>query len=229
MPLHSQSLNEPQPNEVISAGEAPAFLAELGIDVTGIQTSLLTAVDAAMLRDDPFWANTALGFELWSNLVHGMREHLHNGGEWTVKNPQNRPVMIRDEGRYELAVAGGDSGTGIAELQPGFARKPGKATIHSANRYSHSESSVLIPLRDLSTFTENSHHPRHPFGTWILLYRCTKEGIYSEISVPAHISSDGEVDDWRLRVLLPTITDLGDKVAKPLPDNLDDDVDFYIA
>ena len=182
-----------------------------------------------MLRDDPFWANTAPRFELWSNLLHVVREHLHNDGEWTVENPQNRPVMIRDERRYELAVAGGDPGTGIAELQPGFARKLGKATIHSANRYSHSESSVLIPLRDLNTFTEHSHHPRHPLGMWILLYRCTKLAIYSEICVPPHISSDGEVDNWRLRVLLPTITDLGDKVAKPLPDNLDDDVDFFIA
>ena len=182
-----------------------------------------------MLRDDPFWANTGPGFELWSNLVHGVREQLHNDGEWTVENPQNRPVMIRDERRYELAVAGGDPGPGIAELQPGFARKPGKATIPSANRSSHSESSVLIPLRDLNTFTEHSHHPRHAFGMWILLYRCTKLAIYSEICVPPHISSDGEVDNWRLRVLLPTITDLGDKVAKPLPDNLDDDVDFFIA
>lgn len=229
MALHSRPLNYPQPNEIISAAEAPAFLAELGIDAVGIQAALLSSVDAASLRDDPFWANTARGFELWSNLVHGVRELLHNDGEWTVGNPKNRPVMIRDDGRYELAIAGGDSGTGSNELKPGFARKPGKATIISVNRFSHPESDVLIPLRDLSPSTENSIHPHHPFGTWILLYRCTKEAIYSEISVPSHISSDGEIDNWRLRVLLPTITDLGDKVSKPLPDNLDDDFDFFIA
>jgi hypothetical protein len=223
-PLHSSGTEE-----VIQADEAAAFLAELGINVSEIHDSLLDAVDAASMRDDPFWANTARGIELWSTLVHGVRELLHDNGEWTIDNPQNRPVMIRDEGRYEFALAGGDSGTGSTELTPGLARKAGKATIQSANRFSQVESGALIPIRDLTTASEAENHPRHPFGTWILLYRCTKEAIFSEISVPAHIASDGVVNSWRLRVLLPTITDFGDKVTRPLPENLDDDVDFFIA
>src|SRR5699024_8793917 len=159
MALHSRPLNYPQPNEIISAAEAPAFLAQLCIAPVGKHASLPTSVDAACFRPDPSWSRTARGFKCWSTLRYGVRETVHNDGEWTVENPKNRPVMIRDDGRYELAIAGGDSGTGSNELKPGFARKPGKATISSVNRFSHPESDVLIPLRDLSPSTENSIHP----------------------------------------------------------------------
>jgi len=229
MSQESLPLNSPHSDEVITADEATAFLAELGISVAGIQDALLDAVDAASMRDDPYWANTARGIELWSSLVHGVRELLHIDGSWIVDNPHNRPILIRDGGNYEFALAGGDSGTGIAEDKPGFSRKPGRATINSANRFSHAEASTLISLLDLNIATESSNHPHHPFGTWILLYRCTKDAIFSEISVPAHISSEGIVDNWRLRVLLPTITDFGDRLTNPLPDNLDDHIDFFIA
>ena len=229
MALNPHPLSDPSPVEVIPADEAAPFLAELGISVSGIQNALLDAVDAASLRDDPYWANTARGIELWSNLVHGVRQLLHEDKEWTVDNPQNRPVMVRDGGRYEFALAGGDSGTGNPELQPGFARNVGKATTQAANRFSQEDPGALIPLRALLAASESSNLPHHPFGPWILLYRCTTEAIYSEVSVPAHISSDGELESWRLRVLLPAITDLGDKLKKPLPDNLDDDLDFFIA
>lgn len=145
MALNPLPLSDPSPVQVIPAGEATSFLAELGISVSGIQNALLDAMDAASLRDNPYWANTARGIELWSNLVHGVRRLLHEDNEWTVDNPQNRPVMVRDDGRYEFALAGGDSGTGNPEIQPGFARNVGRATTQAANRFSQEILGLSFP------------------------------------------------------------------------------------
>src|SRR5699024_7558665 len=168
MSQESLPLNSPHSDEVITADEATAFLAELGISVAGIQDALLDAVDAASMRDDPYWANTARGIELWSSLVHGVRELLHIDGSWIVDNPHNRPILIRDGGNYEFALAGGDSGTGIAEDKPGFSRKPGRATINSANRFSHAEASTLISLLTTIIAINHPHLRHHLYATGIL-------------------------------------------------------------
>lgn len=221
----------PQPASqpiVIDQVDAESYLEGLSISLPDILDGLTDAYDAASNRDDSYWPTTARGLELWAQLVHHVRQSLDASDAWTVKNPHNRPVMIGESGNYEFAVARGDSGTGKLDTIPNLARAAGTETTHSANRFSAHEQLTLITLSEIKKASE-SDTSKYPVGTWFLLYRSDNGIIRSEISLPAHISTDGFVESWHVRVLLPDIDDFVTGDRKPLPTTLDDDIAFNIA
>ncbi|QPK78584.1 hypothetical protein G7Y31_08475 [Corynebacterium lizhenjunii] len=219
----------PSSSHIITDNDAASYLAALDISVEDLRDSLLDAFDAANNRDSKYWPNTSQGYEFWAQLVHGVRSRLDKSEHWEVDNPDNRPVMLREGKRYELAFARGDAATGNPDAEPNFARKAGPATISAANRFLDPDQFALISLANLITAEESSGPSSHPAGTWIVLYRYREGTINCEVSIPARIDNNGFVDSWWVRVLLPPITDFPNVDHPELPDSLnDDDLNFSI-
>jgi hypothetical protein len=135
-------------------------------------------------------------------------KHLNDSDEWSVENPHNRPVMQRDNLRYEVAAHRGSASTGLPHEEPALTRPAGKKTVDSVNRFREDLVAPLIELADLIPGTTDPRDPdAPPFGTWILLYHPADDGIHCEFSLPSGMTSDGTIEGWLVRVMLGTVTD----------------------
>lgn len=226
--VNDMELRQPiQEPIIIPPSEAAEYLAKRDIKVDLLTNGL--HVGFTQRRNcSRFHPVTAPGYHQWSETNAEIRRSFCAEGQWSMDNPENRPLLVNTEQQIKFSAAAGNSATGLRIGSPDLARPKGKATIHSVNSYNNS--APLIGLFDLKLVSTSAAELPPP-GEWLLLYfydEPTQE-FRCEFSRPVALTSDGWIYAWSVRVLLEAIN-LDSAILQPdLFSNEDDGIDFNIS
>lgn len=220
----SQPLFSPAPRtSIIETDGADAYLQRLGISAEAVRVAVERGESRAVETRGPEYPSTGSGLSRWIDTVGSIRRELM-ADEWTVGNPQNRPICVSPDGKYVLGVLGGTDATGRSQsdIGPKAQRRRGRATDTALS--SQLTLDFQIPRTGIATALDAGDPP--PTGTWLLVYHRGTDGVQAEVSFPTG-STEGQIDGWVVRVLLPTFA----------PDSIQDvpgdvgggDVDFNVT
>ena len=135
------------------------------------------------------------GLVLWGKTVRKLRDQLIPEG-WDVENGQNYPLTVHSSRRWAIGVAPGDERTGIPDKTPSTRSERGPATrqVVSINQTSFAALSTDFAEMDAALIRQ----------TWLLMhYRDDEtEAIRVELSLPAEMTQDGFVVQWKERLIL---------------------------
>lgn len=214
--MKPRSMNLPTRVYVRSA-EVTARLKELELK----RESLLEAVHfgfayaSECTLHDP---KSMAGLVLWGKTVRKLRDKLIPDG-WDIENGQNYPLTVHPSGQWAIGVAPGDERTGIPDRTPSTRSERGPATrqVVSINQSSFAAISADFAELDAAVVRQ----------TWLLLHYRDDEAdeIRVELSLPAEMTLDGFVVQWKERIIL--VDDGGVAFRHLVPtddDGSDDDV-----
>jgi hypothetical protein len=139
------------------------------------------------------------GFLAWGKTMRFLRDHLVPLG-WTNSNARNYATVITPDGSFAITVAAGDSNTGRTQdgVVPTTRSEKGPATRDAVNRNQ-------LSFADIS---EDFPRPKpSATQTWLVLHHAdeTAGEIRIELSLPASMTKDGFVTEWRERIILTPI------------------------
>ena len=223
-------MTTPSPIEgtiIIPPSEASEYLAKRDIDADCLATALTEGL-AQRQNCQIYHPVTAPGYYQWSETNFSIRKFHCESNKWKLANPDNRPLLVHVDNQTKFVAAAGNSATGLRNAAPELARRKGVSTIQSVN------ASNQLQI-ELGAFTLATHSPdarrTPPPGEWLLLYFYDEEHqeLRSELSRPASISIDGEVEAWDVRVLLKPIHPEFAMAQPDLFGTEDDDIDFTIS
>lgn len=148
------------------------------------------------------------GIVFWGKTVRKLRDQLIPDG-WDVENRQNYPLTVHSSKRWAIGVAAGDERTGIPDKTPSTRSERGPATrqVVSINQYSFAALSADFAELDAALVRQ----------TWLLMHYRDDEAdeIRMELSLPAEMTPDGFVNQWKERIILRD--DGGAALAHPVP------------
>jgi hypothetical protein len=153
------------------------------------------------------------GVLVYGKTTRALRDTLVPLG-WLSRNGKNYCRVVHPTGAYSIVVASGDAFTGRADENPTTRSDKGPLTVRAV-------------ARNQASFAEVAEDPAEwiragvlPEFTWILLhYFDNGDGeIRAELALPAGMSHDGHVSEWRERIIIgsipftpnPAISDDGD-------------------
>jgi hypothetical protein len=183
--------------------EVRTALRELGLESDILREAILrgeVARDSCTANDPP----SAPGFDAWARTVRALREILIPRG-WSRNDDINLSTIVSPNGSFAITVATGDEGTGRVEADPKTKYPKGPATEAAVNRnqlrlFAVDESTAEMQL------------------TWMLLRRRDGESVLSELSLPASMTEDGQVEEWLERIILDPITLGPDLIIRGTPE-----------
>lgn len=165
----------------------------------------------------PHHPKTAPGLGAWFEMVRRLRD-IHVPLGWIASSAYGYEVLIAPDRSIQIAVATGDSNTGL----------PDPAVPRTKTNKGPLTRRALINNRFLRSFAEispvfASTAPKPPPTTFILLHHADREKneIRAELSIPAEMDRDDYVIAWAERIrLLPLIAGL--TLPPDDPDDPDD-------
>jgi len=191
-------VSEPQPSVplrgiIYEGPEADARLADLGLDTEGVSIALELALGdrlACTTFDPPMFAGQTRS----ARLVRYLREeYVGRRGGWRPEDSSNYSLLVDETGELAVQVATGNEATGDALRSPRLAHTKGEMTERSVNRNA----------QQLNLFSgEPDDVPAGP-TTWVLLVNERHGELFAELSLPSAFSN-GQIDTWAERVILPT-------------------------
>lgn len=138
------------------------------------------------------------GILAWGKTVRSLRDSLVPQG-WKASNARNYATVIHPRGTYAIAVAAGNSNTGVSDESPSTRAEKGPATRDAVhlNQLTFWDISESFPRPELVPGTQ----------TWLLLHYADEETeeIRLELSLPAGMTSDGHVTVWQERLILSPV------------------------
>jgi len=173
-------------------------LSELGLDFETIRDAVLTgevARDSCTANDPP----SVPGFNAWSNTVRALREKLIPKG-WERNDDFQLSTVVNPSGTLAIAVVTGDDGTGRTDADPKTKYPKGPATGAAVNR------NRFLPLFDGWRPNSNEGKDKKKQATWMLLRKRVKDAVLVELSLPASMTDEGQVQGWLTRIILDPIT-----------------------
>jgi hypothetical protein len=186
------------PETVIRHREAEVIdsLTAMGLSLEILRNTTLAGETArdACTANDPL---NAPGFDAWARAVRALREQLIGLG-WTRMEEEGLPLIVSPSGSLAVAVATGDDGTGKSDQTPKtkYARGPATVVIVQRNR---------TQTEFWESDAEEVAVPSPTRQTWFLLRRRVDDMVFSEFSLPAAVGTDGRVEEWVERIILPPI------------------------
>ena len=163
---------------------------------------------AECTRHDP---SSLRGILLWGKTTRGLRDILIPAG-WDVRDNQNLPLTVDRTGMQAIAVVSGNEFTGIPDETPATRYDRGRATrqVVSSNQLSFSTWSADWAKQEAAA----------TLRTWFLLHRWDDfaDEIRVELSLPAKMTPDGFVNQWKERIILGAIG-CGPILAHSVPDD----------
>ena len=115
-------------------------------------------------------------------------------GTW--KTDRTTPLLFIPSKRWAIGVAAGDERTGIPEETPSTRSEKGPATreVVSINQFSFAALSADFAKLDAAVIMQ----------TWLLMHYRDDEAdeIRIELSLPAQMTQDGFVTQWKERIIL---------------------------
>ncbi|WP_164873524.1 hypothetical protein [Streptomyces sp. S063] len=186
-------------------------LAELGLRAEYFDRTVRLGEDArdGATQDD---ANNAPGTLDYLARVRTLRETLRTEEGWLRHDPQQSPLSVNPDKTVAIGVLLGDARTGL----------PGNPQPRSHRPAGVAKEALVARNQDLALFPLPPEPPRRGevrlnddeyarLATWYLLtyrYEARERGtveVRSELSLPSSIGPRGKIDDWKQRILLPTI------------------------
>ncbi len=191
-------------------------LAELGLE----ERDLRDAVHQGMLARSECTANDpplTPGYNAWSRTVRALREKLIPK-RWLRSDEGNYPLVVNPEGDLAIAVATGDEGTGLVQVNP-MTKSPKGPRTQSAIEVNEYQRSLFEGLPGFEVPTT----PHNDRVTWILLqhYDLKSKEVRFELSCPS--SCAGKVDGWSERIIFNAAPfDQAPVIPVPLVSNIPD-------
>lgn len=137
----------------------------------------------------------------WAETVSALREEVLVLG-WVRSDEGNYSRVIDPSRRVAIAVATGDAGTGQSDVIPSTKAPKGPNTIEAITA-NVGQLDLFLPAPPLDG--ANDAQPADELQTWILLVHRAHNEIRSELSLPHSMGTDGRVNGWRERIILPAI------------------------
>lgn len=178
--------------------EAEARLLELGLSLEIVSESVIYGQmqrDGCSSLDPPTFAGTTA----WAATIRAFRAKVTTDLKWTTSNTANFCTAISPDGEWAVAISTGNSGTGVEGRESNFKHGRGTRTRQAVER-------TQISLFDLM-FNEIPSVVLSK--TWILLIARNRDYVFCEMKLPRLLDSDGRVEAWAERIIIPTIK-LGD-------------------
>jgi hypothetical protein len=153
------------------------------------------------------------GFTGWAVTTRALRKRLLAGG-WEMSNSENYALTISREKALAIAIATGDSETGVLGGNPRTNSEKGPKTL----------AAICVNREQLELFERNeraaSPQDDQPLQTWILLVTFEGPSIRAELSLPNGWDEDGRISDWRERIVLSgdDATNFPLRLPEPGPD-----------
>lgn len=154
---------------------------------------------ASYFEATPHDAKIAPGIYAYLGAVRALRDILVPLG-WEAESVNNVELVRSPKGDFYITPSSGDKNTGS---DGGF---PRTQNPKGPEIFGH----VRANTRQLSLFPELpsvKSTPRPNAIVWVYLYHIdiTKEEIRAELSLPIGISTDGHIEKWQERILLPPV------------------------
>lgn len=200
---------------VVDRGSARNRLEELGLTVD----ILHDAVGAGELarsnctRNDP---PGIPGILAWGRTVRALREFLVPEG-WIANDDGNFSTVVSPDGALAIAVATGNEDTGAHDAAPSTKYPKGPRTR------------AAVEQNQLNLFPEPILPPdaaNRAASTWFLLVRRTPSELICEFSLPETVGDGGLIEEWRERIVLPSIP--LDPTPAPMPQDEPVDPDVNV-
>jgi hypothetical protein len=139
----------------------------------------------------------------------------------------NYPLTVHPAGSICIAVTTGDDGTGLADRTP--TNKVRKGTQTAGAVAGNTGQMRLFSDEDLTSLPEAVfNQERKERTTYILLlYRDSRQQVVrSELSIPTSMNSDGRINSWKERILLPAVPFDGTPIDFVEPNEPDLDIEI---
>ena len=185
------------PHKVITKPSAiGSRLHELNVEADVLQEAIKYGVSyssGCTAHDPPMMA----GVSVWAKATRFLRDQLVPKG-WKLDNSRNYATTVNVAQNYLIAVAAGDSMTGLPDNTPRTRTEKGPATREAV---SHNQSH----FSDIST--DFGPRPTALTKTWLLLHYLDEDQdeIRIELSQPAYMTDEGYVCDWLERIILSPV------------------------
>lgn len=180
---------------------------QLNVRLSELGLKLEWLTSAALRGDAGAGASTALhppgdpGFRRWSDTTAGLRANVlpHS---WEMSNALNYCTVFNRATRTAIVVMAGDVFTG-SRLGTPRSRYPKGIATESRIGINNGQQSFFPQMKSPAEILEAD------CVTYALVQFDGAEGIQLELSQPSSMSASGYVNDWRERLLLPTVNPQG--------------------
>lgn len=174
-------------------------LHELGV-TEEILRQAVEAGERARLTCTANHPRTTPGFLGWAETVKVIRDRLIPE-KWTKSDDGGLPTVVHPKGTVSVAVTTGDEGTGIegSELKSKYTKGAATAAVIEVNHTQLGFDEQLLGPRVLKK-------PSGTMLTWYLVIRRLPHEIRFELSLPSGLGENGQVVDWKERILFAPIT-----------------------
>lgn len=203
--------------------EVPSRLKELALT----ESVLRLAVEQGQAQ----WANLTLnyppmyrGVTPWASAIAVLREQKIPDG-WERLDEGGQSLAVNSAGTIAVTAATGDRFTGIKDATPSTKSGKGPKT-----QLAITQNTLAVSLfGDIRTAERKKADARI---TWILLFHRDTDSseIRCELSLPARMNDEGQVDEWVERIILNAIPfgDGGAKVEFDAPEGQSPNIDFNV-
>lgn len=181
-------------------------LSQLGIPLSVLTESVWQGY-LARARTTANHPRIARGIIMWAETVAVLREQLRPKG-WIKSDKGNYELAVNEKESLAIVVTTGDDATGMIGATPSNKCPKGINTAEAveANNQQDLFSELLPAVEDIPGLT-----------TWVLLIHLAASEVRCELSLPSSISN-GKINGWKERVILPSIPLDDDSVEIELPD-----------
>ena len=168
-------------------------LSELGLSYD-VLSNAVTAGYQARSNCTPVDPKMFAGLTMWAVTTRHLRLGLLP--EWRQEDDANFSLIVSPDGHTAIAVATGDEGTGIVELDPSTQYSKGPRTIEAVAENSR-QLSIEFTFPDGSAPSIPALNTHGERATWLLLIHCGVASVRAELSHPVSYDDDMRVSGWR--------------------------------
>lgn len=195
------------------AEQALDRLSQLGIPSSALTESVWQGY-LARTRMTANHPKVAHGIVMWAETVAVLRDQLRPDG-WIKSDKGNYELTVNPTQDLAIVVMTGDDATGRGNATPSNKCSKGAST-----------EDVIEINSQLDMFGEAlivSEKTQEQAITWVLLFHVAMNEVRCELSLPLNMS-DGKINDWKERIILPVMSLDDDRIEINLPDLPDIDI-----
>ena len=144
-------------------------------------------------------APSASGFYQWNGTLRNLREKMVSAG-WQRNNTSNWPTIVHPEKLLAIAVSSGNENTGRVN---GVLSTKNAKGIRTVTAVSINANQLWLPGFE---FMQLEQGAQISYPTWFLLFYADEKELRAELSLPVKVDSEGRVNSWRERIILPVLS-----------------------
>lgn len=168
-------------------------LTQLGIPMPALKESVWQGY-LARSRTTSNHPRISRGIIMWAEAVAVLREQLRSQG-WVKADKGNYELVVNEAESIAVVVTTGDEATGVVGATPSNKCPKGVNTAEAVETNNQLDMfSELLPVVEET----------RGLTTWVLLMHLTSNELRCELSLPSSISN-GKINNWKERIILPSM------------------------